>query len=77
MSDVYVKYLDNAKLVIWKPEIDLCPPDCGGEEYDTIDYAPHCPMCDKKFEYPSITNYCPDCGTKLWGKYKAPIIKDK
>ena len=77
MIEIYIRDLNNAQPVVWKPEIDLCPPDCGGAEYDTITYAPHCPTCDKKFEYPFITNYCPDCGTKLWGQYKAPIILEE
>lgn len=77
MTDIYVRNLDNAQPVVWKPKINLCPQDCGGVEYDTINYVPHCPTCDKEFEHSFITNYCPNCGTKLWGQYKAPIILEE
>lgn len=74
MSDVLLLWLDGAKPVIWKPEIDRCPPDCGGASADTIYYAPHCPTCDFTFGDLDHDKFCRMCGTKLWWKVEPPVI---
>lgn len=50
----------------------LCPPDCGGEEFDEWGYVPYCPDCGKKLnEETPRDNFCSQCGRKLiWPKEK-------
>ena len=72
-----VKDLNGAQPVVWKPVIDYAAPDCGGADCDEIDYVPCCPTCGKVFRgMIGITNYCPECGTKLWKNYFKPDIMD-
>lgn len=73
---MYVRDLNGAKPIEFKTKINCCPPDCGGEDFDEIEYVPVCPNCNKEFDYP-IPNYCPNCGQKLYGKVKYPrLIED-
>ena len=72
---MYVNDLNGAMLVTWKTKITFCPPDCGGEEFDEIDYEAHCPVCDRTFVSTDKFNFCPTCGTKIWLNVEAPIIQ--
>ncbi len=74
---MYVNDLNGAKPVVWKPEITLCPPDCGGKDYDEIDYEAHCPECDRAFTPTDRFNFCPTCGTKIWLNVTAPVIHSR
>lgn len=73
---MYVSKLNGAKLVVWKANIQFCPPDCGGKDLDEIEYYPYCPNCDNEFDdCLSIPNFCPKCGVKLWKEYNPPKPK--
>ncbi len=74
---MYANDLDGAKLVVWKPKTVLCPPDCGGAEFDEVGYEAHCPNCDRPFGSLDTFKFCPDCGTKIWLDVSAPIIYTK
>ena len=79
MNKFYTSTLNGAKPVIFKPHYDLCPNDCGGEDFDTVEYEAHCPTCDKQFSDDELfaINYCSNCGTKLWKHYKYPQLIEK
>lgn len=70
-----LKDLEGAEVAIWKPVIKYAAPDCGGKDFDEIDYKPFCPKCGKKLDL--FSNYCPDCGTKLWKHYKWPSVVEE
>lgn len=77
MGDIYVRDLDDAKPVIFKPCYDLCPNDCGGKDFDEAEYKPHCPTCDKMLDdllLSDLKHYCSYCGTKIWKHYKYPHL---
>lgn len=74
---MYVNDLDGAKLVVWKPKMIYCPPDCGGKDYDEIDYEAHCPECDRAFTSTDGFNFYPTCGTKIWLNVTAPVIQNR
>ncbi len=74
---VLESYLNGAKVPIFKCKIKLAAPDCGGEDYDEIEYAPFCPKCDYEFEDFSHYNFCPNCGTKMWWGVTYPDINMK
>ena len=76
LEDVYLSHLKGALPVTWKYEIDICPPDCGGADFDEIEYAPHCPKCEEELETIPRYNFCPRCGQKLWWHVKYPRILD-
>lgn len=77
LGDVYVNELDGALPVSFKLGIYLCPPDCGGADFDEYYYSPHCPNCDHDFKNSiSRTPFCPYCGQKLWWHVKYPRILD-
>ena len=74
---MYISNLDGGKPVIFKPVYSLNPPDCGGKDYDEVDYAPFCPECGRRFYSLEYDKYCRDCGTKLYWKVKWPkFLKD-
>ena len=55
-----------SKSPIYKQEcVYLCPPDCGGAEFDEYEEVPHCPSCSKIFDRFPKDNYCKNCGQKL------------
>lgn len=46
----------------------VCPPDCGGAEFDEYGDIPHCPSCDYEFSKnlnECFHDYCHKCGQKL------------
>ena len=43
----------------------LCPPDCGGEEFDEYGYVPHCPSCGIELKELSRDRFCRQCGQRL------------
>lgn len=67
---------DGAEPVIWKPVIEYVALDCGGRDFDEIDYKPFCPKCGKELDL-FISNYCPNCGTKLWKHYRWPSVVEE
>ena len=69
---MYVNDLDGAKPVVFKPIVNMCPNDCGGDMYDEIEYAPFCPSCDAEYHNLSHDAYCRFCGTKLYWNVKWP-----
>lgn len=73
---MYVRDLAGGKPPIFKTVIRLCAPDCGGAEYDEIEYAPFCPECNRQFGW-SYGNdkFCRDCGTKIFWDVKWPEFK--
>lgn len=42
----------------------ICPPDCGGAEFDEYGFVPHCPECGERFDNPT-PNLCPKCGKAI------------
>lgn len=72
---MYITDLNGGKPVIFKTVIKCCPPDCGGKEYDEIEYAPFCPVCGRNFNNSSHDKFCRDCGTKLYWPVKWPIME--
>ncbi|MBQ6319548.1 MAG: hypothetical protein IJI23_07205 [Lachnospiraceae bacterium] len=74
---MYISELDGAKLVVWKPKTIFCPPDCGGEEFDKVDYEAHCPECDRAFTSTDNFKFCPNCGTKIWLEVSAPVVQGR
>ncbi len=74
---MYVDDLDGAVLVIWQPKTVFCPPDCGGEVGDEVEYEAHCPVCDRAFASTDDFNFCPTCGVKIWLNVAAPIIRGR
>ncbi|WP_342759492.1 hypothetical protein [Kineothrix sedimenti] len=42
----------------------ICPPDCGGEEFDKYGFVPHCPVCGEKFG-DFVPKLCPECGKPI------------
>lgn len=71
-----VKDLNGAEPIGWKTRIDRCPPDCGGADYDEIEYVPVCPSCGYEFSYIDHDNFCRNCGQKLWWKVERPVVLD-
>jgi len=71
---MYAKELDGALPILWKYDVDVCPPDCGGEDFDEVIYVPICPKCKEEIKY--SVNYCTYCGQKLWKKVRHPEILD-
>lgn len=73
MGDIYVRDLDGAKPVIFKPYYE-----CSGEDFDEVEYKPHCPTCDKMldnwFLSDDLEHYCSRCGTKIWKHYEYPQL---
>ena len=74
---MYISELNGANLVVWKPKRTFCPPDCGGEEFDTVAYEAHCPKCDRAFTPTDNFKFCPNCGTKIWLGVYAPVIQER
>ena len=62
---MYVRDLKGGKPPVFKTIKHLCAPDCGGEDYDEIEYAPFCSECDKHF-YSCGDKFCSNCGTKIF-----------
>lgn len=42
----------------------ICPPDCGGAEFDEYGLVPHCPECGKRFN-DFVPDFCPECGKPI------------
>lgn len=54
------------KKVIWKEGCTfVCPPDCGGTEFDEYGELPYCPSCEQKLEDNHTYKFCLECGQKL------------
>lgn len=69
---VRIAELKGALPVSWKYRIEICPPDCGGPDFDEIEYQAECPKCSRELD--NATNYCPNCGQKLWWHVTEPEI---
>lgn len=71
---MYIRDLKRGKPPIFRTVDIPCPPDCGGEDEDEIEYAAFCPVCDRQFGDLDRDNYCRDCGTKLFWPVKWPEL---
>ena len=47
----------------------LCPPDCGGEEFDEWGWQAHCPTCNRPIDH--LTTRC-QCGQSIVIKKNYP-----
>jgi len=75
---MYVSDLNGGRPIEFTTMIEPCPPDCGGEEYDEIEYVALCPFCHTPLEERiGRPKYCPECGTKLYWEVKWPVFKEE
>lgn len=63
--DKVVKVVTGKPVKMVYEQTYLCPPDCGGAEFDEYDYVAHCPSCNTELPELPRPNYCAKCGQKL------------
>ena len=72
-----ISKLNGAIPIAFKLVILKCPQDCGGADFDEIDYVPICPSCNRRFGALERDERCKVCGQKLYWDVESPKIIDK